>query len=230
MTCNDCPSSVSARLLWECQFKLQTCIAMRPREENVAEDALLMMLFVLGFPALTIEKNTNTPSATTGVYELLISPVRGPREIQIKVYCNSKTRQTSLELVPDGSCSNFSRNDCRKDINGRIIGRNAYAECFIKSGRNSKVKRLDACKHLHSISIDFIPDESKKPRLWAGSPPLYPRIAHFELSQLVSKEDAAVERKVEILEKTMFNAFEVSSASSPSKLLRCERLFRGKGK
>lgn len=209
-------SSVGARMLWECQFNLQTKIALRPAEKNVAEDSWLMMLFLLGFPALAITASANAPR---DMYEFIISPVQGPAAIRIRMRCNKESRQTTLDLLSNDACIHFSWNDWRNAISGRIFGRNAYVASFLRQkGREPRVNLLIVRKNSNKISSDFVSEGGVS--WWTGWPPMYPRFAKYEMSQLVSNVDTVTlvseesfpkrnvrSRTVEKAEEFLFHVF-----------------------
>lgn len=122
-------SSILARILWECQFNLQTQIAIRLKRDKLESDSALILLFILDFPSLPAFKRKESAIESNGVFELIFSPNEGPQAITIAVRCNTKTGEATVELLSD-LCTNFSWSEWRNGTNELILDRNADIRKF----------------------------------------------------------------------------------------------------
>ena len=216
------------RVIWVCQRELQRKVAqMWTKEENLPENAALIMLFILGFPGLHMEKVQDVEIIAQEYHEEAVEEITLNRDSRVDV--NAQSWHAWTALAPQDISLMF-RVDLKKltvslrlrnnSDNGRFILQD-WVHAGMESmmgfegifdgdfGYNRQIVRADLRQPIVELcplrwSKDGIQDVVKKTRtarVWHGWPVFDVRIAKFEMGQWLAACDVQMKRDMNGLER-----------------------------
>lgn len=191
--------AISSRVIWECQAALQAAVARGEHMDALPQSAALIMLFILGFPALCTaaqEPGDHARRLSAGMEPILIEATHGPQDIRVRVDWEVDSRQVLLQLVPGEGVTEFSWDQWKNAALGRFSGQYKRVRDALEAGGGdaTELVRMSDCR-FSKIADPMIhvqvPHETIRhlPHsiwYWTGWPPAHLRLAHFEMNQLVA--------------------------------------------
>ncbi len=197
-------------VVWVYQRELQRKVAkMGEKDENFPGNAALIMLFLFGFPVLSIEElhdfevgskenqeerqETNTASSLNMDNSVDVSveiwrawTVLAPQDISLMIRVDFTNRTVSLRLRNDSGITQFRWQDWVDAAMGCL---NGIEEMGFGFGR--QILKADLRKPMVELSPLCVNEDGMEPeaektstaRMWMGWPPFDLRIFKFELDQ-----------------------------------------------
>ncbi len=201
-----------SRIVWVCQRELQRKVAqIENKDENLPGNVALMMLFLLGFPVLSMEKvqdaefgteesqevqETNTASCFNrhGSLDLSVQSWRAwtvlaPQDISLMIRVDLANRTVSLRLRNGDSDAEFKWQDwadaamgCLKGFEESLHDELRYGRTIVKANLHNPIVELCPVRTNES-GIEPVLEKVSVARVWTGWLPFDARICKFELDQ-----------------------------------------------
>ena len=216
--------SMKERLLWECQNAIywagQTIeddkIQRISSKSRPQESMRMMMLFILGYPSITIETMcVNQDDDDHALVVALLRPVAAPQDIQIRVTLNRGTNGAShddehdiigiLEIVRTAGNHNISANDLtfqwqawRDAFEGRLRGKAVWQ-------RNHFMRNLRVHHTTMPITKGIVSQADGRYLTWKGWEPFRAGLSTFELkycSLIIIEDELRMSSRIQRLQRS----------------------------
>ncbi len=211
------------RLIWVCQRELQKLVTeTRSEDENLPGNAAMVMLFMLGFPFLRMEKvqeaeiciqsqeevheesvsssSNRERSVDVNVHVWRVSTALAPQDISLMLRLDLTKRTVSLRLRNSGSDGRFLWQDWVDAVMGYMKGAEERGDDDLGYGR--QIMRPDLRKPIVELcplrvdedGIEAVVKKTKTARIWEGWPMFDVGICKFEMDQWLAACDVKVNR------------------------------------
>lgn len=191
--------NIDMRILWEIQSflheKISNLINQGDEIESMPRCTYIIMLFILGFPSIIVQKVPYAPESSSDedtsslemkdIHAFRISAVEGPQNINIHLNCDPMTGASQIYLLSESETTpfQFKWQDWKDAFNGRILAQTEWRESklFFK---NEKFRKETVCARISdpvitvykkSLHLDF------DLAYWSGWPPFLCNISRFEV-------------------------------------------------
>ena len=191
-------------LIWKCQRELQKMIAKMSRNgENFAGNPALIMLLILGFPLLCMDRvrssdvgskdnQCQVPEASGSLWYVHVYRAwshLAPQDISLIIRFNILRGTVSLRLHNDSCNAQFVWQDWLDAAMGCLKGFEDGKNSELGYGRkiirpNLREQMVELCQlYVNGYGIGAVMDQMSTARVWLGWPAFDVRICKFEMDQ-----------------------------------------------
>ncbi len=205
------------QLIWICQRELQRKVArMRNKSENFSGSPSLIMLFLLGFPHLSMEAGAQenqeaqeaTPASSSNRNSMRpmfgdswrVWTVLAPQDISLMLQLDFANDTMSLSLRNDSGDTRFVWQDwidaamgCLKGYEEDQKSESRYGRTVLRGDLQRPMVELCPLR-VNGYGLGATVERTRTARIWMGWPPFDVRICQFELNQWLASCDVNLNR------------------------------------